>query len=1781
MWSQVVLCLLVGIAYASQNPTWTENKEFVYKIEGRTLTGFKEISNQFAGFFFRGNLKVQPRSGGKLQSIILNAEYSPINKVLDNGWKTDIPEEELTWKPLGLSQKPFTMNIVNGKIHSMTVSKKIPIWELNMVKGVASVFQLNTNGENVLPSTINVLPNDNSNNAIFMAMEDTVSGQTETLYEIRPVPEHLIQGKLDQEGLEFPQMSEHDEIIEVFKHMNFSNQEILPVYAHGFGNPRAGTKPGRTHMGDYFTRETGGRALLVGSLRHYTVLQSSIVSRVMMKPTVTDEKFGQVISVIVAKLEDVKSEFEKIESVTEPVELDNLVYEYDPNPFSSDNSVSGLTKRLSQDEESQRFSGAYDRMRTKRSASHDFDTLEQPEVSEAARTPFLGMTTGYVGKSIKNAVNVVKEAQTIIKKLASDILDAEKDHHEKSLERFSDLVTLIRLMNREELDQLSHLLYTQAEEGPEAVMWTIFLNAAAESGTGTALLLFDTLIESDKIDADEAAEAIATLADSAVHPTMAFMKSFFDFVKKDKVMAKAPLNETVLIAFGSLARTAVIDKSYSRSEFPVKSFGSYRTEEHKHFIREEVIPYITEMLHQAVERAEARTVQVIIKVLGSIADLRILTAFEPYLEGKKQASQFQRFLMIVALDELAMIHPEETGAVLYRVYQNPGEHPAVRIAAVYKIMSCEPTAELFQLMAQNTNIETNEHVNSAVKHTIVQLSQLDANLFPELKKAAQAAVPLLTESSFGLNYGANYLRDFVKDELNKNQLEIASFIPSEDSYTPKGYRYSSLSSWNGFFHRDMDVQAYVSSIDQLLDVAYQQTKKTQQEMKEQERFSAEQLRNPWSSISIAKKMNMKAEEREQLEGYLSWGFGPLTKILNFDNETIEQAPKMIRKIEEEARKGKKMNFLKFTQTEEMTLAVPTAMGIPLVYTYKNPMLVKFRGQIQASADPQISDGSSLHAPNQVKLTAQISATVSGKIQGRLAFVTPFEHKVYISGFDKHLQANLPKTQAEIELDLEKQTVEIMVEPKQETPKQLLHYRTWPYTGIKDLLNFEPLTSQQDVKEIEPRNMQGFKTTVGEKSGFALDIELNHERAFVSNLKLVNSFSKNGLYDGLRALWVDSEIQSSQLNIRYNPQKSFARKITLKSRWDEIYIERAVPLPGPWKLNDEASQKERQEQLMQSVSAGIQSAKVVSLDTIMVVEGNKQIKYILTAAAAKSNIDPQSRAKFSFKRTSRGEIIKDYEAHILLRNEAPNTNGLDVEFTLRNPPKMETEIEAHFGYSKEKLSIVKVEIKHNRSEERVEFLRGSDRFETCKQEMEEGNKALNACTQLIMEANLLDRVEIKVKHENLKEKVKNLIERVYDAVRVHLLPVIDIKARLEKSIIPENEIMMKVKFHEDLRFVNVTVQTKNEKTKAVNIPVNEIAREIVVAHPVFHVRSRVLSSVFGVNAYRDFCTIDNNRASTFSNKTYPAQISNEWTLMALYAPKQARDIDAQQPEEYVAKLLKTQTENLAILVRKSQQSPKMKEFKIVVSSPETNFKVVEINLIPSAGQIKVSVNGQLNDRLSFDLYQGFIQIYPLPNKEAKVEIRGFVYVIYDGERARVTAVSDKLKDATRGICGQFNDQDGEDFLVSENCIARKPKKFVKSFEVQSQEGEQVRQQFSGNDKQCVEKQVPLYVNVITSRESRRKQHSHTPSVSKSNCRMEQTRYVHKNGQICFTTVPLTTCKSGCRPEGSRLKTVGVHCVARSNVSDMWKKQIDNDISPDFSTKRATDTAEVHIPEECHA
>jgi hypothetical protein len=1746
----------------------------------------------------KANLVIRPQSEGKLSAQIQDAKYAQVHAHLPEGWRSDIPAGKLNYQQLPVSDKTFEIVIKNGIVRDVIVSKDVHNWEANFIKAIVSNIQLDTQGERVIKSHVNQLPEGEANNAVYKTIEDTISGRYETLYDITPLPEYVLQSQPWLAPM--PEMKGEGEFIEIVKNRNFSRDGNVG-YHYGLGN-NVEWEPYSNQMGDFFARSSMSRVIVSGKLQRYTIQSSTTTNKIVLSPTLNSEQNGMVVSHLNLTLAQVQPAQGQFPEVQQPHNLGSLVYSYN-KPFSDSHEPKQWNQWTQEEDEDQSASSeeqysrrqprsiANKRQQHESQDSSEYWTQDEPQLDQAPESPLLPMFIGYKGKSIKQSqqVNVEQVAKKLAQQIAQEIQHPDQIKEEQTLAKFTVLIRVVRIMNEKEMQQVARDLYSTEEGTTKIDAWRSYRDALAEAGTGPALLTIKDLIKNKKIRQEEAAEVLATVAQATRQPTPEYMRTLYHLATSDEVKHQALLNDSAILAYSSLVRKVYVDKMYSDNQYPTQAFGSFRkSEQGQKFVTEEFIPYLKQQLKQAIEHADSHKVLVYIRALGNVAHKQILAAFEPYLEGQKQCSQFQRLQMVVALDKLTRVHPKVARSVLYKIYQNAGEMQEIRAAAVFALMATNPPASMLQRMAQYTNVDTDEQVNAAVKSAIESAAELEGDQFSEISESARSAQPLLTKDNYGIHYSQQSLRSYVVDEMNMLYKQNFYTIGSHDSLFPKGLKYYLRSELGGMKNELINVKTMVSSIDELTNVFQQQTEIHQQKQQQQKQNAQQAQQVKYSSESILRLLNVQNEEREQLEGNLLLQLGGgATRFFTLNNRTIEMLPQAIRELEDALRSGEDIHYTKLMNRYDMTLSLPTAMSFPFVYTLDAPTLLHIQGKLQATAEPKISSGDKIHKPHTLKAQTEIRAILATKIQAKLGFVTPFDHQQYIAGVEKNIQVQVP-VKSQVEIDLKNNQLRAELEPLDKKNFQAFHYSVYPYTAKHDCLKVEPLqkTNVQVIYAQEQPSIQ-MDHTFGKQAGIAVRIQYQSEQSHLDRKWIIDQLQRHDAISAVLAPLMDETVQYTKLNVEYDAEKSHARKVTIRMGFDKRYENEesnasnaaAPELQQFSELPQES--KARQQKFAKMAAAGIHSAQVSVYDAAIEIEGERTTEYSATVAVARSPVDENARALFYAKKHAQ-QSEKQYEVAVAAKARVPNTNGLDFAYALKYDPTTRAHLQIAFGETLKDAAKIEAHAKLEKSESRRRYLQAHPRAQECRREMQQGDYQMPACANMTAEANLLDRVHVQVNFENVSPIVRNATRKIYNELRHLGYPYLDENVNAEHS--KEHEIELEARFEPDFESVNVTLRAHKLEAQFNEVRVDDYAKQLLVVHPVFSAQSRVMGRALELDTYRPICVVDQTHANTLDNKTYPVDLQQGWTVMMQYIPTFARQHHSEQ--QYYQQQEEQQQEQYNILVRDAKNSKDHMEVKMTIRTPESQGQLIEVDVKPTQSQdesprAEITVNGkqyQVNDKKSTDIEGGLIQMYTLPRGEVKIVIRDSFYVIYDGQRAKLTVTHDKFRDAVRGLCGTFTGEEADDFLTPKNCIVRDAKHFVAAYALEGEHRQQNKDECSYEDVE--------YVNVISDYDAGRTHHkqgrqhnAQNSERSSDSCTKHQTRYVEENDEVCFTQRPVPVCRSSCNASKHIQKSVPAHCVQKSSVAELYMKQIQRGANPDFSHKTTSRNIQINVPEGC--
>lgn len=596
-----------------------------------------------------------------------------------------------------------------------------------MLKSIVSQLQLDTEGRNLVKSGINQLSEEGRSSAVYKTMEETVTGKYETLYEINPLPEYAVQ--IEPYLVPFQSLKGED-LIEVVKTKNFSNAEKHSGYFYGLGE-MGDADPFSNKLGDLMTRSSFSRVILSGNLHRYTIQHSVTTNKIYIAPSlINNNQKGMVVSQLNISLSSMQESSYQPQEPANPKSLGGLIYVYEGRgqaklPSHLDDKYASYNYYKSGEQSLGSSRNSHENQRRSSEESNqqdeDYNANVKPNLDEVPFFPHLPYYKEYKGRANKVA--------SLAAEIGEDLQNPEQIPEKQTLAKYVILSTLVRTLDEQEIEQVAQNLYSKEDRSAKGDAWKAFRDAVIASGTGPALLTIQKWISTGKLRNNEAAEAMSTLAQAARQPTDDYIRSFYQFATKPEVKSHSVLNVSALLSLSELVGDVYINKQYSINQYPVDIFGLFSTSVGRRFVLSEYIPYLTGELRKAVADADSHKIQVYISALGLIGHPSILSAYEPYLEGTEQMSQFQRVHMVYSLERLVRNYPRYARTVLYKIYQNPRENSDVRIAAVYQLIKTGPSPTMLQRMAEFTNVDKNEQVNAAVKSVIHHVAHLNSTRY--------------------------------------------------------------------------------------------------------------------------------------------------------------------------------------------------------------------------------------------------------------------------------------------------------------------------------------------------------------------------------------------------------------------------------------------------------------------------------------------------------------------------------------------------------------------------------------------------------------------------------------------------------------------------------------------------------------------------------------------------------------------------------------------------------------------------------------------------------------------------------------------------------------------------------------------------------------------------------------------------------------------------------------------------------------------------------------------
>lgn len=288
-----------------------------------------------------------------------------------------------------------------------------------------------------------------------------------------------------------------------------------------------------------FQRSSVSRIVLSGDVKEYTIQSSVTTNKVVVNPDQREDQHASITSVMELRLQKVNNVQDQMSAPSDPQSAGNLVYDYN-NPFDKQSArqPSHPKMHLQKNKKGkEHWRDNEDSYEISSESLSEEDEREGDKMMESSHNPQLPMFNDGISIGSSNLANVPESVKSVAREIGNEMAAYDTMPEKDTLEKFTILTRLVRMMNVNEIDQVQRELYeaprstsdlnpASQEQKARRNTWVAFRDAVAQAGNSPALINIKKWVQEKKIVDDEAAMVIDSIAKSTRMPTPEYMENF-------------------------------------------------------------------------------------------------------------------------------------------------------------------------------------------------------------------------------------------------------------------------------------------------------------------------------------------------------------------------------------------------------------------------------------------------------------------------------------------------------------------------------------------------------------------------------------------------------------------------------------------------------------------------------------------------------------------------------------------------------------------------------------------------------------------------------------------------------------------------------------------------------------------------------------------------------------------------------------------------------------------------------------------------------------------------------------------------------------------------------------------------------------------------------------------------------------------------------------------------------------------------------------------------------
>lgn len=1604
-----IIAALCALAFATRTPshTWERefpqwdlkenafraDREYQFKYNGQLATGIPGSSQQHSATRIQALVSLIFKTEETAILAIDRVRIGRLNRQIPNP-RAMIPFMAFEETPIDseLQEKlmvPIKFTYSKGMISNVVFDGREEAWSANIKRGILNMLQVNLHRHGATDlaeeaTTLNKIEkSETPEYDFYTVMENTLEGQCETLYTVTSQPDRL------NYRYASPRFS-NSPVLNVTKTINFEKCQKRPQikYNFRFSDPCPSCDQKYTDDEKFLRSSTVAKYNITGTRDEFLIESAIVESQYTLVP------------------------FNRKENVVSTYVNQTLVL-----------ITSGPIKSRREEPRNPKPSDSH------MIYTPDWDIAKELFFMKGEKE-FLE-TTPYSEMKDKFAF-----VSTILRRLVSEMRESVK---EEAPHQYVRLVKIFRMLTRSEMERIHETYFKSNPEGftPEEhkKVQSLLIDALADAGTKDAVFHLVEKIRQRQIHPIRAALVIKSLINIRT-VSKEMIDEMLRLAEHEVCQRNWFLKQSVYLTVGSMVNAlCMANEDQWASEFKVRS-DKFCPKAFK----EQLVQKLFEKLRSAQKFQDK---VLFLKTIGNMGLDVSVFELEKIIKNVEPHSTQVRVEAILALRQIREIMPRKVQKILMPVFMTRQEPTELRIAAVYQILQTLPERPILDQIARRMFSEHSRQV-AAFVHSYMSTVSNSTN--PCLKKFSQDLQLSLRHGQkieYALHPGySKFLHGSFHSETHKLGVDV-NFQTIMSNYTslPKmvaaDVHGNFLGLWSkhlltvGVAVKDLDTllqkflgsQGYWTELN-LEDILIRSPRSIQTSS------PLIELKNLWKKLKTVERSLPNTPEGYIYLKYKDQDFGMLPfsmeSITESFGDMVSEGKLNFQQIERFLASGYNFKFYKGSMLHEMSYTIPTTLGMPLVASFKIPVVAQVTGQIRANFQPEKSLESVKIELNEVN--PSFVSTVVSSVQIWSPIVNSGLKVLAIAKVHAPISGKV-----EIDLRREEPSLKITWQPPKESVNWLtLESRPITFTRVWP----KYLTSWEEPEE---------KTVHGEE--WTRQYNLRKDFPFVRKVEELSE-KVLGLRMQLNGQWHHTPVKHvdgtpfsplsgpNKISIQTTPSSDVPKEITLKltGKVFSSFSESFRPNFHEFNLDTSSEDEERLQGNWRSYEPTRPWESVIKAE-LSTKGSNKELKAHLEAKLKCGERLRYCKLETVLERSRIPEVDSEpfklrVEGEILY----PDTPYRFSELTGK---KLVSNLKITWGRTAESSSNhVTIKVQGDRSQEQRRMLQEDPEY--AMYQNEERCKDKDLCSPVavytpLYEASKLMHYKVEIEHQNVPAVLKNITNKIFRAIKTYYY------WNSEQAMVevhnPQNKI--KVDLFIDPRskqYINVTVKTPVENVTFKDIP-------LPVKLQPFNIR-RTQNIRSWTDVYRTVstevypvCQLQSRRIKTFDGVEYQVPLSTCWSVLA-------KDCSSESNPSF------------AVLVRKVSSQSSQKKIKILTRSHK-------IELTPESLEyesIKVWVDGvEKNIRDSESIMRQNREIAQIEKSGQYVKVilpESDIRVYFDGYSVNIK-MSPLFRNVQCGLCGHYDLETSDEFRNPEFELESDVRSFQQKYTVEEESCEYPR------------------------------------------------------------------------------------------------------------------------------